>query len=130
MTSVALPKTCCSPIATWGRDMHSLQFCHRITLQRKEQAQNPLTGALTTTWATVATVWAAVEPLSAREFIAAQAGQSEVSARVVIRHRDDVDATMRALHRGKVYNIHGELADPKSGLEYLTLPVSEGARDG
>ena len=46
---------------------------HRITIQRKQQTQNPQTGALLTAWVTEATVWAAVEPLSAREFIAAQA---------------------------------------------------------
>ncbi|KPB96501.1 Head-tail adaptor protein [Pseudomonas syringae pv. maculicola] len=37
---------------------------------------------------------------------------------------------MRALHRGRIYNIHGALPDAKSGLEYLTLPVSEGLNNG
>lgn len=110
--------------------MRTGKLRHRITLQRPGLSQDPQTGEMVPGWQDVATVWASIEPLSAREFIAAQAGQSEVSARVVIRHRDDVDATMRALYRGKLYNIHGVLADPKSGLEYLTLPVSEGARDG
>ena len=130
MTSVALPKTCCSPIATWGRDMHSLQFCHRITLQRKEQTQNPLTGALITTWVTEATVWAAVEPLSAREFIAAQAVQSDVSVRITVRYRPGITAAMRLLHDGKVYGITGVLADKGSGREYLTLPCAELPHDG
>ena len=110
--------------------MRTGKLRHRITLQRPGLSQDPQTGEMVPGWQDVATVWASIEPLSAREFIAAQAGQSEVSARVVIRHRDDVDATMRALYRGKLYNIHGVLADQKSGLEYLTLPVSEGARDG
>ena len=110
--------------------MRNGKLRHRITLQRPGLSQDPQTGEMIPGWQDVATVWASIEPLSAREFIAAQAGQSEVSARVVIRHRDDVDATMRALYRGKLYNIHGVLADPKSGLEYLTLPVSEGVNDG
>lgn len=110
--------------------MRAGKLRHRITLQRPGLTQDPLSGEMVPGWDLVATVWGSVEPLSAREFIAAQAGQSEVSARIVIRHRADVDATMRALHRGKVYNIHGVLADPKSGLEYLTLPVSEGANNG
>ena len=109
--------------------MRNGKLRHRITLQRPGLSQDPASGEMLPGWQDVAAVWASIEPLSAREFIAAQAGQSEVTARIVIRHRD-VDATMRALHRGKVYNIHGVLADPKSGLEYLTLPVSEGARDG
>lgn len=89
-----------------------------------------MTGEITNDWSNVANIWASIEPLSGREFIAAQAGQSEIAARIVIRYRDGVDATQRILYRGKIYNIHGVLADVKSGLEYLTLPVSEGVNDG
>lgn len=103
---------------------------HRITLQQPSLTQDPATGEMVAGWATVAQLWASVEPLSTREFIAAQAGQSEISARVVIRYRAGVLPTMRILYRGKVYNIHGVLTDTKSGLEYLTLPVSEGVNDG
>ena len=98
---------------------------HRIALQRKQQTQNPQTGALLTTWVTEATVWAAVEPLSAREFVAAQAVQSNVSVRITVRYRPGITAAMRILHDGKVYGITGVLADKDSGREYLTLPCSE-----
>ena len=98
---------------------------HRITIQRKEQTQNPNTGAMTTTWVTEATVWAALEPLSAREFVAAQAVQSNVSVRITVRHRPGITAAMRILHEGKVYGITGVLADKDSGREYLTLPCAE-----
>ena len=98
---------------------------HRIALQRKQQTQNPQTGAMVTTWVTEATVWAAVEPLSAREFIAAQAVQSDVSVRIRVRYRPGITSAMRLLHDGKVYNITGVLADKDSGREYLTLPCSE-----
>lgn len=98
---------------------------HRCTLQRKQQTQNPQTGALLTTWVTEATVWAAVEPLSAREFVAAQAVQSNVSVRITVRYRPGITAAMRILHDGKVYGITGVLADKDSGREYLTLPCSE-----
>ena len=110
--------------------MRNGKLRHRITLQRPGLSQDPQTGEMIPGWQDVAPAWASIEPLSAREFIAAHAGQSEVTARIVIRYRADVDATMRALHRGKVYNIHGVLADPKSGLEYLTLSVSEGVNNG
>lgn len=110
--------------------MRNGKLRHRILLQQPVQVQDPVTGETTPGWADVATVYASIEPLSAREFIAAQAGQSEITARIVIRYRADVAAAMRALHNGKVYNIHGVLADPKSGLEYMTLPVSEGVNNG
>lgn len=108
----------------------SSKLRHKVALQRRVRAQDPVTGEITYEWQTVANVWASVEPLSAREFISAQAVQSKVSARIVIRHRSDVDASMRIMHRGKLYNIEGVLSDPVSGLEYLTLPCSEGVNDG
>ena len=98
---------------------------HSVTLQRKQQTQSPQTGALLTTWVTEATVWAAVEPLSAREFVAAQAVQSNVSVRITVRYRPGITAAMRILHDGKVYGITGVLADKDSGREYLTLPCEE-----
>ena len=105
--------------------MQAGRLRHRVTLQRKQQTQNPQTGALLTTWVTEATVPAAVEPLSAREFIAAQAVQSNVSVRITMRYRPGITSAMRLLHDGKVYNITGVLADKDSGREYLTLPCAE-----
>lgn len=103
---------------------------HRVTIQRPGQTQDPETGELLPGWTEVATVWASVEPLSAKEFIAAQAGQSEVSARILMRARSDIEPTMRIKHRGNIYNIHGGLPDPNSGRHWITLPVSRGVNDG
>lgn len=110
--------------------MQAGKLRHRVTIQQRSQTQDPNTGEIVTAWVDVATVWAAVEPLSAREFIAAQAGQSQITARATIRYTDAVDATMRLLHNGAAYNIEGVLPDPKSGRHYLTLPLSEGVTDG
>lgn len=100
---------------------------HRVTLQRFVKTQDPTTGLISEEWVDGATVWASVEPLSGRDFIAARAQQSEISARVVIRYRPDVDSTMRLIHRGRIYSIEGPpLPDAKSGLEYLTLMVAAG----
>lgn len=97
---------------------------NRITLQRPVVAVSAY-GEHSTTWEDAAEVWANFVPSSVREFIASQQLQSQVTARVVIRFRDDVDATWRIAYRGKVYDIAGVLPDPNSGFEYLTLPVSE-----
>lgn len=100
-----------------------------------EVIQDPETGEVTQQWVEVAEVWAAIEPVSGREFIQSAATQSKVDARIVIRQRDDVDASMRLVHvrLGRpdvVYNILGVLADKESGLEYQTLPVSTGVGQG
>ncbi|WP_253637875.1 phage head closure protein [Achromobacter insolitus] len=102
---------------------------HRVSIERITRTQDPDTGAIGETWTEVAKVWAAVEPLSAREFVQSAAGQSEVTARITIRTRD-IQATDRIIHRGTVYNIRGVLADKDSGLEYITLPVAAGVNEG
>lgn len=110
--------------------MRAGKLRHRVTIQLPDYTQDPITGEMTPSWVEFAKAWASIEPLSAREFIAAAATQSKISARIVIRYRTGIDATMRILHRDKAYNIEGVLADKVSGLEYLTLPCSEGVTDG
>lgn len=110
--------------------MQAGKLRHRITLQKPVKTQSPTTGAVINTWADVANLWADVVDLSARDFVAAQATQSEVTSRITVRYRDDITDKHRILFRGRIYNIHGVLADDKSGLEYLTLPCSQGVNDG
>lgn len=102
---------------------------HRVRLERLERSKDS-NGDTVEEWTLVAEIWAAIEPLSAREFVASQAAQSQVSARITIRWRDDVRAAMRIVHGDKLYNIAGVLADKDSGREYLTLPVTEGTNAG
>ena len=102
----------------------------RVSLQRPARVQDPQTGAMTDGWLEVRKQWASIEPLSANAFIAAQAVQSKVSVRIVLRYRDDIASAWRVVHKGRVYNIEGVLPDDKSGLEYLTLPCSQGVNDG
>ncbi|EXF45266.1 head-tail adaptor [Pseudomonas sp. BAY1663] len=104
---------------------------HRVDIQARQDVQDPDTGDVTPTWVTVwPNVPAAIEPLSAREFIAAQAVQSQVVARITMRYREGLDASMRILHKSTVYNIAGLLPDKDSGLEYFTVPVSAGVNNG
>ncbi|WP_154899371.1 phage head closure protein [Serratia ficaria] len=110
--------------------MQAGKLRHRITLQKPAKTQNPETGSVENVWQDLAQLWAEVSPLSAREFVAAQAMQNAVTTRIKIRYRQDISAKYRILFRGKIYNVEGVLPDPDSGLEYLTLPCSEGANDG
>ena len=106
---------------------------HRIAVQKRVQIQNPTTGALTHTWQTLdgcESLAAEVLYLSAREFIAAQATQSEIVARITIRYRSGLNASMRIVHKGQVFNPKAFLPDDDSGLEYLTIPVTSGVNEG
>jgi SPP1 family predicted phage head-tail adaptor len=108
---------------------------HRVTIQsRGAPVQNPETGEVTTTWLDVASVWAAISPISGREFIASAAIQSAIVARITIRYRPGLDAAMRIVHvkdgQPVYYNPQAWLADADSGLEYLNAPCTQGLSDG
>ena len=91
----------------------------RIVIERLEGGVDEL-GQPFEDWATVATVWASVQPLVGREFIAAQAVQSEVTTRVVIRYMAGLTAADRVLHNGRVYEVTAVL-DVRSQNDELVL---------
>ena len=104
---------------------------HRVTVQRPSYTQDPDTGAMVLAWVNVAEdIAAEISPMSVREFIASAAMRSQVTARITIRCRPGIDASMRVVHKDRIYNIQGVLSDPESGMEYLTLPCSEGTNEG
>ncbi|MCO7458407.1 phage head closure protein [Stenotrophomonas maltophilia] len=102
---------------------------HRVLIQQQVTTRDS-DGVEQTAWVDVATVWASVEPLSAREFIQSGQTQSAVTARITMRYRDGLSPSMRLVHRGEIFNIAGLLPDKVSGLEYITIPVSAGVNDG
>ena len=104
---------------------------HRVDFERRIDAQDPVTGEISPVWLSVAAgVPAAIEPLSVREFMAAQSMQSEIAVRIVVRHRPGLEASMRIKHGGRIYNPQGFLSDKDSGVEYLTIPCSQGVNEG
>ena len=94
----------------------------RVTIERFSLVQNPQTGAMTETWAPLATLWAAVEPLQGREYFAAAAVQSEVTTRVRLRYRPGVTPADRVKHEGRIYNIES-VVDVRSARRELVLMV-------
>lgn len=110
--------------------MRNGKLRYRVELQKQVATRSPTSGAQPVTWETVDTVWAAIEPLSVREFIQSGASQSAVTTRVVIRFIEGIDASWRVVYGSRIYNIEGVLPDPKYGRHYLTLPCSDGVSDG
>lgn len=104
----------------------SRRLRHRVLIQRPEETQNLDTGAVELAWVEFGRRWSEYRAASAREFIAAAQYDSEVKGRFTLRAGEGITDQMRVLHRGKVFAVLGVLPDPDSGLEYITLPVSEG----
>lgn len=110
-----------------ARSLRAGSLRHRIEIQYPSYAQDQY-GAMTPEWKIFATVWAAIEPVSAREFVSAMAEQAKVDARIVIRHLANLTADMLIVHGDQVYDIKGILPDMDSGQKYITMPVSFGIR--
>ena len=103
---------------------------HRITLQELIETQDS-DGAVEEEWFTVGNgISAEIIAMSGREFVAAQAVQSEVNTRIKLRFRPGLKAKMRVLHRGAVYNIAAVMPDPDSGIRFVTLLCSTGTNAG
>ena len=96
---------------------------HRLRIEASSTVQDNF-GDLTTVWSEIGTCFAAVQPLSVKDYIHAQQLTTRISTRITIRYRTDV---LRAGIRlvgpdGTVFTPVGILPDPNSGKEYLTLP--------
>lgn len=106
------------------------QLRHKLVFQRAVEVQDPVSGDMVPSWEDAFKAWCAIEYLSVREFITSNTEKVQISARLKTRFREDVTPDMRALYRGKIFNIHGVLPDNMSGRNYITMPVSEGLNNG
>lgn len=100
--------------------MRAGRLRQRVELQNYTWTQNQNTGAISYTWVTVATLWASIEPLQGREFIAAQAIQSETTVRIRIRYRAGMKSFMRIVHDRMIYDITS-IIDPQYRHKELQL---------
>lgn len=103
---------------------------HRVTIESFEETQNQETGRITKEWIEFAKLWGKHEGLSTKDQLQAQAVNSTMTARLKIRYSSKsalINSTMRVLFRGKYWKIDGDpVADNESGLEWLTINLSEG----
>ena len=111
--------------------MQSGKLLHRITIEHQtEGEQDKITGHIPTIWAEFTKIWGKLEALSTKDQLQAQAINSSMTARCKIRYSikaAQINSTMRVLFRGKYWKIDGDpIPDNESGLEWLTLNLSEG----
>jgi SPP1 family predicted phage head-tail adaptor len=122
---------------------------HRVRLQRQVDHEDS-SGEVVRMWedldlsdsSTDGKVAAAIEPLSGREFVAAQQINSEASVRVTIRWRPGIESSMRVVHESypgspaltDIYDVLAALADPVINRRWITLlcarRTAEGYRSG
>jgi len=77
---------------------------HRVTIQQAVESQNDF-GEVITTWQNYKTVWAAIKPLTGREYFASQQVNAEVSVQIQMRYIPGITPKMRIVEGSKVYEI-------------------------
>lgn len=104
--------------------MQAGELRHRVTIFGQTTTRSK-TGAVKAEWQKIATVWAAIKPLSVKDVLTAGAVGSKTKAMAIIRYRTDITSQMQLEHNGKRYEINGDpLPDNKTGKEYLTLMLA------
>ena len=99
--------------------MKAGQLDQRVTVERYTSTEDEL-GQPIEAWAPLFTCWAAVEPLTGREYLAAQAAVSEVTAKIRMRFRPWMTAEDRVIHNGTTYGIESVI-DVRSDHRELHL---------
>ena len=84
--------------------IHIGDLRRRVVLEREQRSDDGGGGA-TVAWQVVATVWAAIKPLSGREKDRYQGLEATLSHRVTLRYRTDVMPDMRLRMGGRVFDI-------------------------
>jgi SPP1 family predicted phage head-tail adaptor len=103
--------------------MNAGELKQRITIQQAVETSDS-EAVTVTAWNTFTTVWAAVEPLSGREFFNAQQLNSELTTRFRIRCQSGITTKMRILFDARVFNILSVI-DIKSAKKEMHLMAKE-----
>jgi len=77
---------------------------HRVIIQQATETKGAA-GGLIKTWSTYISRWAAIEPLTGREFREAQKENAETNYRIRIRYASGVTPKMRVLYGTKAFEI-------------------------
>ncbi len=99
-----------------------------ITIEQKSYARTEF-NELVDEWEYFAQVWASVNDISGREFLASGGIQTEVTTKIYLRQIAGVTAGMRVVDGSDIYNIIAPLGrDRRSNL--MTLMCSRGLNNG
>lgn len=105
---------------------------HKVVIQTKVEGGRDEDGyELPNAWTTYKKLWAKVTPVAARDLAITQSELTEITARLKIRYRTDINTTMRVIWKDKIYSIQSEgLDDNVDGYTYTTFNLSSGVENG
>lgn len=97
----------------------------RVQLQEPVMESDPDGFERVTGYATIATVWAEVRPLSGKNLILARTAGEKVDAEITIRYRVDVTSQWRVVDGTHTYEMTGPPVDRENRKRSLTMLVRE-----
>lgn len=97
-----------------------------LALEQASLASDGMGGHVET-WTTLATIFARVEPVSAKSVFGADQAIETVTHRITIRRRDDVRSGMRLTGPGRIFEIT-TVHDPDENGRYLFCGARENGR--
>jgi len=108
--------------------MRSGRLRHRLQVQSLTEEQD-VYGQPIKSWSAFKTVWGSIEHVKGSEIHIANQYKAEVTTKIRIRNLEGIQAKMRILHSGKIYNI--EFINPVHEIRNeMELMCSEGVNDG
>jgi SPP1 family predicted phage head-tail adaptor len=104
--------------------MRAGQLRHRITIEQASDARDEY-GEPVQSWTTYAQAWAAVEPISGREYWSANQDVAKANYRIRLRHDPALAITtaMRVLFDGRTFDIEAVLNIGERGRELQMMCV-------
>ena len=77
---------------------------HRLAIQSATETRDAI-GGVTKSWATVATRWGSIRPLSGQELVSAQQASPRVSHKITIRYYSGLTPAFRLQNDSRTFNI-------------------------
>lgn len=108
-------------------------LCHRVSIQQRGATVDGY-GQQVTTWTTVASAWAKIEPLTGREQLAAAELRASVSHKITMRYRSifanpQTAAQYRLVYGSRYFDITASLNPEERGV-WIVLDCTEGLSNG
>lgn len=101
----------------------------RVVLQRPVETQDPSTGEVSVSWATVATLWASVDAVRANERFSLSEVTSNRAYTVWVRWRSGIDQKSRLVWGSRVLEVV-DVPDQQKRGRLLSVFCTEGLTEG
>lgn len=108
--------------------MRAGRLRNQVTIQTPTETRSGTSGQVVKSWATLATVWAGIEPLSGRELAQAGAEQSVSDFRIVLRYLSTVTNKCRVVFGSRVFEIQSVINRNERGADMELRCTEQGTK--